>query len=214
MTTAAIIVASGEGQRFGSAIPKQYHKLKGQPIIAHTINAFVNLVSHIVVVINKNHEEFFRNTVGDQFTYVFGGARRQDSVYAGLKSLKEKNPQYVLIHDAVRPLVSQKIISDVILHLNKFQAVDVTLPLQDTIKQREPLKLLDRSNLYATQTPQGFHFSRLFDLYQQYNHIDYTDDISLAIEAGIKIGLVNGDKRNIKITTPDDLKYAEFLLGV
>lgn len=209
MFKAAILLASGEGSRFGGDIPKQYVDLQGKPIILHSLEKLKLLVEEIIVVINNKHEHFFRSISNN--AYVFGGARRQDSVYAGLKALSSKNPDYVLIHDAARPMVSEQIIASVIQELAKYKAVDVGISVQDTIKQKQPKLTLDRSNLYLTQTPQGFDFSTILELYERYNHKDYTDDISMAIEVGVEVGFVQGDKKNIKITTPEDLLFCKSL---
>ena len=215
MTTAVIIVAAGDGVRFGSELPKQYTKLAGKPMLLHSIELFSRMdnIDHVIVAINSKHEPIYKSLAPDMPEFVFGGARRQDSVYAGLKALAKHNPLKVLTHDAARPLVSTQIINEVVSKLNEFKAVDVACALQDTIKKNDGgIELLDRSKLYATQTPQGFCYSTLMQLYEEYNDRDATDDISFALWANLQIGLVTGSKHNLKITTQEDHQYAEHLL--
>jgi 2-C-methyl-D-erythritol 4-phosphate cytidylyltransferase/2-C-methyl-D-erythritol 2,4-cyclodiphosphate synthase len=215
MTTAVIIVAAGEGERFGGELPKQYAKLAGKSMLMHSIELFSSLenIDHVIVAINSKHEHIYKALAANMPEFVFGGARRQDSVYAGLRALAKHNPVKVLTHDAARPLVSPQIINEVVDKLNDFKAVDVASSLQDTIKKNDGgIELLDRSKLYATQTPQGFCYPTLMQLYEKYNDCDATDDISFALWANLKVGLVQGSKYNLKITTPEDLQFAEYLL--
>lgn len=217
MTTAVIIVAAGEGLRFGGELPKQYAKLAGKPMLLHSLELFLSLenIDHIVVVINSKHEHIYQRLGSKLPEFVFGGMRRQDSVYAGLKTIAKHSPMKVLIHDSARPLVSAHIVTEVVNKLNDFKAVDVASPLQDTIKINDSkIELMDRSKLYATQTPQGFHYPTLMQLYEKHNDKDATDDISFALWAGLEIGIASGSKYNFKITTPEDQQYAEYLLKV
>jgi 2-C-methyl-D-erythritol 4-phosphate cytidylyltransferase/2-C-methyl-D-erythritol 2,4-cyclodiphosphate synthase len=216
MKNVALIVAAGNSMRFGAATPKQYTKINGKTVLRWTIDAFLKheLIEHVVVVINEGHTSFYKDATDDIdiANPVLGGKIRQESVFLGLKSLREINPINVLIHDAARPLVSNSLITKVIEKLDDYDAVDVALPISDTIKYQDDkvIQILERNAIYRTQTPQGFKFETILQLHNNAGG-DHTDDISLCIDNHIKIGAVEGEVSNIKITTQDDLEYAKFM---
>ena len=213
MSISALIVAGGGGKRFLSDTPKQYAKVGGIPVIRHTIEKFMHLVDSIMVVINPNDEELYLDSIQglDKVNHTFGGSTRQESVHCGLKALTHANPDKVLIHDAVRPFVSNAVISRVINALDTYQAVDLGVPIVDTIKNKQNTTI-DRDDLYATQTPQGFKYQTVCKLHDHADGRQYTDDIGLCIDAGIEIGLATGQQNNIKITYPEDLEYAKYIM--
>lgn len=205
-SNAALILAGGNGSRFGGEVPKQYHKLKdGKTILDHTIEKFQQLTDIICVVIDQQHKKFF---LEKSIKYTFGGKTRQESVRLGLEYLESYKPKNVLIHDAARPFVSPDIISGVIRKLDKCEAVEVALPITDTVKTFDG-KIIDRNAIYATQTPQGFDFQIISELHSKAfrNRMnDYTDDISIYLDSGRKnLGIVDGCPKNIKITYKKDL---------
>ncbi|MDA0938938.1 MAG: 2-C-methyl-D-erythritol 4-phosphate cytidylyltransferase [Proteobacteria bacterium] len=230
----AMILAGGFGSRFCSNIPKQYTQLLSFPVLLWSIKAFCThpKVKSIYTVLRQEDLDLYNTLIYSKKTQnflgasniklkciVLGGAHRQESVYNGLLYIKSEigaKQEFVLIHDGVRPLISEHVISSVIDLLSDFQAVDVLLPITDTVKRLENDKLsfMQRNELYITQTPQGFHLDTLLDAHMRakLNNQIATDDISLCIENKVKIGYVIGDKSNIKITHKSDLKYAEFLL--
>ncbi len=197
----ALIVAGGNGTRFGSALPKQYHAIADHiSILDHTVAVFQehSQIDLVCVVVGKNHE------IEPSIPYTYSGKTRQESVRNGLRFLKQYDPEYVLIHDAVRPFVSHYLISKVVNALENYEAVDVGLPIVDTIKTYDG-EIIPRESIYATQTPQGFHFQTILDLHEQAIG-EYTDDISLYLDSGRKnFVLVAGDRQNIKITYKEDL---------
>lgn len=217
MQNIVLIVAGGHGTRIKRDIPKQYLKLGGKNILRLTIEQFLNhpKIDAIKVVIAKEHEGLYKEaTKGlDLLPFSYGGTLRPNSVLNGLKDLKTFNPKNVLIHDAARPFVSEEIISNVIDQLQKFKAVDVGINIKDTIKYQndKDISIIDRSKLYATQTPQGFDFKTILDLHEKYQNIESTDDISLAINERVSIAIVQGDEMNFKITTEQDLKFGDFI---
>jgi 2-C-methyl-D-erythritol 4-phosphate cytidylyltransferase/2-C-methyl-D-erythritol 2,4-cyclodiphosphate synthase len=217
MKNVAIIVAAGEARRFGADVPKQYIKSNGKGLLCWSIDAFLqsNLLDYVVVVINKKHESFYKDAVNGlkNLECVFGGATRQESVYLGLKALEKYNPENVLIHDAARPLLSTRLIKDVIKNLDTYEAVDVGVPFVDTMKfqYNGDIKILNKDEIYATQTPQGFKFTMILDLHKVAK-LGHTDDISLCLEKKIKVKKISGDIDNIKITYPNDLKYFSFIM--
>ncbi len=210
MKNIALIVAGGNGTRLGNSIPKQYLKINGESILRKTIEKFLNCpsIDAVKVVIAKDHEELYQAaTTGLKLLpFSIGGNTRQESVFNGLKDLSELSPSHVLIHDAARPFVTNDIIYNVINMLEIYKAVDVGIAPKDTIKlQGEDISTLDRSKLYQTQTPQGFHYETIYALHKHNQGLNATDDITLALDAGIKVGVANGDYKNIKITTSEDL---------
>ena len=216
----AIIVAAGIGQRMGSGLPKQFLPLKGKPILWHTLSCFQKCIEikEIVLVINPSWEKESR-IIAANFpkivNIVFGGKRRQDSVWAGLKSIKKS--EIVLIHDGVRPFVSENLIKSIVEATFKWSAVIPALPAKETVKWVENniiKKTLPRRFIWLAQTPQGFKYEILKTAYikAQAKALEFTDDASLVEQLGISVHVILGEPHNIKITTPEDLRWAENLL--
>lgn len=216
MKNVALIVAGGIGSRMGLDTPKQYIPISGKPIIIHTIEQFLKNpdIDGVKVVIAKGHEEYYYSVIGEMklLPFSYGGETRQDSVRNGLQDLAKYNPTNVLIHDAARPFLSQDIITECISALKKNKAVDVGITPKDTIKTLSN-EVIDRNQLYQTQTPQCFDYKTISSLHEKYIGKNLTDDIALALKDKIEIAFVEGHESNIKITTVDDLKYGEFLMN-
>jgi len=214
----AIIVAAGEGKRFGSS--KQFALLRRKPILEWSIEKLAShpQVNEIVLVLpdETRKEEFFRRHK-KVCAVVGGGLRRQDSVRRGFERVDSRKAELVLIHDGVRPLISQDIITRVITEARRSGAAIPAIPVEETIKevaQGEVIRTLDRQRLYKVQTPQGFSYSILEKALRQAQEEGYygTDEAGLVERVGHKVAVVEGDPRNIKVTTPADLKIAEALL--
>ena len=216
MKNVALIVAAGNSTRFKANAPKQYIEVNGKTILRWTIDRFLKseFIDAVMVVINKDHRQFYEDSIKgiNVLPPVFGGKTRKESVYLGLKALENLKPEKVLIHDAVRPLVSTKLIDEVIKKLDDYNAVDIGLPITDTIKYQDEsvVKVIDRNKVYATQTPQGFNFNTILQLHKDVQE-DCTDDISLCLKGDVKICKIIGEKNNIKITNYDDLEYFRFM---
>ena len=219
MKNIALIVAAGNSTRFESDIPKQYTAVNGKTILRWTVDRFLEseFIDAIMVVINKEHQHFYEDSIKDidVLPFAFGGKTRKESVFLGLKSLEHLQLKNVLIHDAVRPLVSTSLINEVIKKLDDYDAVDIGLPITDTVKyQNEGMtEIIDRDRIYATQTPQGFKFTTILGLHESTQE-NYTDDISLCLANNIRICKVIGEKSNIKITSYNDLEYFRFMTKV
>ena len=217
MNTAAILVAAGRGERVGGNVPKQYRQLAGKTVLERTLEAFSAhpSIGQIVVVINPADEGFYASIKGDH-QYVPGGATRTASVMAGLAALESEAPDNVLIHDAARPFVRTEVISSVITALEKTPAALPVLPLADAILAHEHGVMqasVDRDQLRAAQTPQGFHFGALMNAYAALGGGAAHDDASVALAAGLQVTLVDGSDENFKLTTPADFDRAEMMLG-
>lgn len=216
----AIIVAAGEGQRFGA--PKQFAPLKEKPVLEWCLQCFQMhiQVADIVLVLMRNvgKDEYIRR-FPKIVSVVTGGKHRQDSVYAGFGQIDPRKTGFVLVHDGVRPLVDHALLSRVILAAKESGAAIPVIPVEDTVKAVEGgkiLRTLDREKLHRVQTPQGFSYPILKAALEQARVDGYhgTDEATLVERMGGEVVCVDGDPRNIKITTPEDLRIAEALLEV
>ena len=215
----AVIVAAGSGTRSGLKIPKQFYILDEKPVLAHTINAFLALdeIDTVVVVLPEDdflsHKAFMENYLcNDRVLYVSGGSTRLLSVFNGLLALEEKGAcNIVCIHDGVRPFVTGKIILDSIACAEKNVAALTAVPITDTVKQVNNSiveKTLDRSVLFAAQTPQTFNFNAIISAYKKSiaDGMSFTDDCAVAEYCGIKITITPGSTKNVKLTVPEDFE--------
>lgn len=218
----AVILAGGMGLRMGvTDKPKQFMDIYGKPLIIHTIESFDMHpeIDNIAIVCVKEWFEdlkiWIRKFELNKVKWIVeGGASRQESVFNGLESIKNQcnDDDIIVIHDAARPLVSKKVISDNIEMAKKFGSVDTVIPTPDTIIKSIDSQIIaeipQRKSLYLGQTPQSFRYSiiRNAHLYAIENGIkDATDDCQLVLKTGKDTYLVMGDKLNFKITTMDDL---------
>lgn len=208
---AVLIVAAGKGMRVGGDIPKQYRMLGRQSVLAKTIEIFsaLPMIKRIAVAIQPDAEHLYKNAISDlpiSPIVVCGGHTRSQSVKNGLLALKDYGPDFVLVHDAARPFASEKLVLDVIAHLEKYDAVAPALPIVDALKTTDG-KSVAREQFVRVQTPQGFNFSKLLQAYGVLpENADLADDIALASENGMTIGFSKGDPANIKLTYEDDFK--------
>ena len=214
----AIVVAAGAGKRFGEM--KQFAYLRGKPVLEWTLEKFQGhgeVTAVVLVLPDEQDLKHYRMRYPKIVEIVRGGERRQDSVWQGFRLLDAATTEVVLVHDGARPLVSADLVSRVIAAARADGAAVPVLPLEDTVKEvREGgvVRTVDRTLLARTQTPQGFLYTVLKKaLYQARRDRFYgTDEAMLAERAGIPVRVVEGDPRNIKITTSVDLKIAEGLL--
>lgn len=224
MTTAAIIVAAGQGSRIGGALPKQFQPVGGKPILSYTLKKFEDCsrIQDVVLVTAPEWKSYAAQEIVDRFDFrivkkiVAGGQERQDSVFAGLKAL-DGSPEIVVIHDAVRPFVSLGKIEEVIEASEEHGAAILAVPPKDTIKTEKDGfvdKTLDRNFLWSVQTPQVFKYDLIMKAYKKAfeDGIYQTDDSALVERVGAKVKIVEGEHDNIKITTPADLQFAEMKL--
>ncbi|MDH4257416.1 MAG: 2-C-methyl-D-erythritol 4-phosphate cytidylyltransferase [Candidatus Aminicenantes bacterium] len=211
----AIIVAAGEGQRFGS--PKQFAPLGGKLVLDWCLEAFdahAEVDEIILVVKDKAKGNEYLQRYGKVAAVVRGGKKRQDSVLSGFQQLDPAQAEVVLVHDGVRPFIRGALISRVIQATRERGAVIPVIPVEDTIKiveGEEVKQTLEREKLFRVQTPQGFLYSTLKKALDKASEEGFygTDEASLVERAGESVGVVQGDVRNIKVTTPEDLKMAE-----
>ncbi len=221
----ALIPAAGMGRRMGRAVAKQFLPLGDKPMLAHTLLVFQRStdIDEIIPILSEDDMEHCLRDVIEAFhvtkvkTLVVGGKERQDSVYNGIGKLG-KDASVVLVHDGVRPFVTAEMIKECVDHARKGECVAVGVPLKDTIKEvgsdGTVRRTLERSRLWAIQTPQAFPAKVLKKAYEECyrQKIMGTDDAMLAERAGNKVRVIMGSYENIKITTPEDLLLAEEIL--
>jgi 2-C-methyl-D-erythritol 4-phosphate cytidylyltransferase len=215
---AVIIVAAGAGKRFGSA--KQFALLRGKPVLDWSLEAFATHaeVDEIVLVLPAEEGGArYRKRGGKVVAVVRGGERRQDSVVRGFSRLASGPADIVLVHDGVRPLVSQEVITRVIAQARECGAAIAAIPVEDTIKEAAGgvvVRTLERENLQLVQTPQAFFRQVLDRALRKAGEDGFygTDEAALVERTGHPVAVVPGDRRNIKITTAADLKIAEAFL--
>ena len=219
-TTGVIIVAGGSGRRMGGALPKQFMMLDNEPILARSINRIHEALpaAEIVVVLPEEHVELWKNIAARfdvaRHKIALGGKERFHSVKSGLAALSE-GIRTIAIHDAVRPLASKKLIIKLLLAAEKSVAVIPAVAPIDSyrIVEGDDSRIIDRSALRMIQTPQVFHAEALRAAYEQPFSSTFTDDASVMEAAGHKVTLVEGERENIKITTPSDMLIAEAIIN-
>lgn len=200
MSLAIIVVAAGRGERLGLGIPKALVQIDGKTILEHCLD---NLPDHELIVVGpKDHLEEFRSLIPESAKLVAGGDTRQQSALNGIQATAAEK---VLIHDAARCFTPIEVFEKVTKALETFDAVIPALKITDTIKQvdgQSILQTLNRDQLVAAQTPQGFDRKKLL---ASFSDLEVTDEAMLMEKAGHKVGFVEGDIRSKKITTEDDL---------
>lgn len=218
----AVIVAAGQSTRMGG-VSKQMLTVGGIPVIARTLLAFerAKSIKNIVVVTRESDILAFQMVaqkymISKLTDIIVGGANRQESVKNGINRL-ESDTEYVLIHDGARPLISVELIDRVAENCKQYGATSCAVSVKDTIKEvRDGLitKTIDRSNLYAMQTPQAFPYSQYRECINSIDDLSvYTDDCAVAEGSGVSIRIIDGDYNNIKITTKEDIAIAEGILS-
>ena len=239
--TMAVIVAAGTGKRMNNPVKKQYMEISGHPVLYYTLKAFEeSLTDEIVVVTGSEETEYVKREIVEKYGFkkvsgiCTGGRERFDSVYAGIMYADSAGARYVLIHDGVRMLVTPGLIDRCIMSVRECDACIAAVPAKDTLKECGTgegstdgsqsscifvNRTIDRRSIFQIQTPQCFEISLIKAAFEKmYEHPEserkmITDDSMVAeIYSEHKVVVVEGDYRNIKITTPEDLELAEFWL--
>ncbi|MBW6410356.1 2-C-methyl-D-erythritol 4-phosphate cytidylyltransferase [Clostridium weizhouense] len=220
----AIVVAGGRGKRMGTVQSKQYIDLNGKPILYYTIKKFLEskLIDNIILVVPADEIEYCKKEILESNLLkvnkiVAGGKERNDSVFNGL--IEAKGSDVVLIHDGVRPFVSDSIIEQAIKYAERYGAAAPGVMPKDTIKLKDKnqfsINTLNRSDLVAVQTPQSFKFDLIYDCHKRIRteNVLVTDDTMVVEHFGNKVYLYEGEYTNIKITTPEDLVIGEYFIS-
>ncbi len=225
-TASAVIVAAGSGLRMRSTVAKQFIEIGNIPIIARTLQVFAlhRSISNICLVVPGQDIDFCRQVIlphvdsGKQIMIIAGGARRQDSVYLGIKAMDRHEP-VVVIHDGVRPFVSPENIEACVDGAAETGACIAGIPASDTLKRVSEgsviAQTVSRDNIWLAQTPQAFGWDLIKKAFEQASADGFaaTDDASLVERMGVPVLIIEGSRRNIKITTPEDLEMAAGFLS-
>ena len=213
---AAVIVAAGRGVRAGGDVPKQYARIGGEPVLRRTVGVFAAhpAVSTVVTVIHPDDEALARQAVGPApVQFVAGGASRQESVCNGLKFLDKLDPEFVLVHDAARPFVTEDIIGKCLDAARRHGAAAAGVPMADTVKKTDGSDLVTetiaRDRLWRAQTPQAFRYRDLVAAHEAAAGRALTDDAAVAEAAGLAVAMSPGSEDNFKITAAEDLARAD-----
>lgn len=224
----AMIIAGGSGQRMNQDIPKQFINVNNRPVIVYTLEAFQRHpnIDAIVVVCLEGWQEILR-AYSKQFNItklkwiITGGQNGQESIKNGIDNLRENcsEEDMILIHDAIRPMVSQEIISDCISKCKLYGSAVTVIPCVEAVLYSEnhidAEQSIDRSTLMRTQTPQAFYLSKLLWAHREAKKHGITNSIAtctLMIELGETINFSTGSEKNIKLTTTDDIEIFKALL--
>ncbi len=229
-TTTAILLAGGSGNRMqGQVEDKILANLAGQPVIAHSIAAFVASaeVQHLVIVCRDAEQQATISQIlpsspnphPTTVHFTLGGAQRQDSVWAGLNAAPQ-GTEIVLIHDCARPCVTPEAIRESIAKASEIGAACLARPVTDTLKSADTYDgaylptTVDRAKLWAMETPQTFQFPIIFEAYQSIiaSGTPITDDLSAIEDIDQPVAFIHNQRPNPKLTTPSDLPYLQFLL--
>ena len=222
MNYQVVIPAAGRGTRMKADKNKLLLLLRGRPVIIHTLEVFEKdpNCSGIILVVQPAEASMFSNLISEYDVskvkkLVHGGAERQESVYNGLK---EANPdEIVLVHDGARPFITTPIISRLVEKAAEEGAAIAAVPVKDTIKRVDGgtvAETVERSSLWSVQTPQAFRMQLIIQAHEKAQADRYigTDEASLAERANIRVQIIEGDYDNIKLTTPEDLVFAEAII--
>jgi len=219
-----VVVAAGKGRRMGGNQSKQFMELEGKPLFIQTLERLQSspLIDLIVLVVSRDAIDEVRLLTADArltkiADVVQGGTERQDSVWRGLVSLKPHDPEYVLVHDGVRPFIDNDLIDRVVQAAVHSHAAVPAVRVKETVKVVDEnyciQETLSRDRLWLAQTPQAFEFNLLFRAYERAREEGFTgtDDASLVERLGETVAVIEGSYQNIKITTPQDLEVARII---
>ena len=222
----AIVLAAGQGKRMNSKVQKQFLELGGKPLLYYSLKCFQDsgMIRDIILVTGAESVPFCKEEIVEKYCLtkvtkvIPGGKERYDSVYEGLLSCE--NSDFVLIHDGARPFITEEIIRRGIQGVEKTGACVIGMPSKDTVKiadtQGYVAETPDRSTVWTIQTPQIFEYRLIREAHEKIRCRDMsaiTDDAMVVEqETGVKVALVEGSYKNIKITTPEDLDIAEIFL--
>jgi 2-C-methyl-D-erythritol 4-phosphate cytidylyltransferase len=217
-----IIVAGGLGIRMQSTVPKQFLLLSGKPVLMHTIAAFHHSAAkpQIIIVLHPDYHSYWEKLCKDYgfnipHQLVKGGETRFHSVKNGLDAIPDDTDALIAIHDAVRPLASALIIDGSYKHASRHGNAVTAVKSRDSVRQLKngASESLIRDEIYLVQTPQTFKAAQLKKAYLQPYDNKFTDDASVVEETGVEINLTEGSYQNIKITFPEDIAIAEWLVA-
>ena len=214
----AIITAGGSGVRMGGPLAKQLMEIEGKPILRHTIELFLELSFdvEIIVVINSDLRDMWKSYCKEndfEFRYILtsGGLTRFHSVKNAVKYLERGG--VVAVHDGVRPLATKGLIERLYTEIESKDALIPVMPVVESLRHITESRHIDRDGIVSVQTPQLFRTDVLIDAYKQPYTPAFTDDASVAEATGYNVDITQGERYNIKITTPEDLLIAKAIFS-
>lgn len=222
MNRAAVIVAGGSGTRMGKELPKQFLKLKGKTILMHSISAFIKAYPEIKVIvvlpadyISYTEQLLSEESIKGDIVLVEGGPTRFNSVKNGLAHVGDAD--IIFVHDAVRCLISNQLIHSCSDAAAQHGSAIPAIPVRDSMRrvnlEDNTSTIVERDHLMIVQTPQTFKQTILLPAFDVAYQSLFTDEASVVEKTGHKVHLIPGEETNIKITFPEDLAYAEWILG-
>ena len=216
MSLFLILLAAGDSKRLKSDTPKPYHIVHGKTLLEHSLSSFANIkkIKRTIIVYNKKHKNYLNKIKIKNSIKIIGGKTRQESTLAALKKIKKMRCKKVLIHDAARPFTSKKIIHEIITKLNNNSAVIPVIKVNDATKRADKnaiFKNIKRNTLRLAQTPQGFNYKKIYEKHNKNKNLNFDDDSALFTNSGEKVWVINGSKKNIKITDKEDFEVLESL---
>ncbi len=225
MSVAAVIPAAGRGKRLGAGTPKAFYPILGKPLLLHTLSSLLKTYPFVDIVVAVHPKEIlYTQSLLKKFKLkdvrvVAGGATRAESVRNAVNTISSQ-VKWVLVHDAARPLVTTEVVRKVLAAATKADGAIAAIPISSTVKKAKPgtsqiIRTEDRSSLYLAQTPQVFKLLSLRDRYRVLGSktVLATDEAALFDGTKARILLSEGEARNIKITTPEDVEWAKYYLG-
>ncbi len=215
MKKVAIIVAGGIGSRMDAALPKQFLLIANQPLLFHTLRKFEDSVDDIILVMHPEWISYWNDLITEhafnvKHILVAGGKSRAQSVLNGLQLIIEDC--LVAIHDAARPAVTKQLISNSFVNAEQHGACIPVIDLKDSLRMISSegnSTAVNRSQYKIVQTPQTFHTAVIKSAFQNMDYVQYTDDASLVEANGHRVFLIEGEEKNIKVTTASDLQFIE-----
>ena len=220
----SVILTGGIGKRMSLDIPKQFIQIDGIEVFVYTIKAFLDNqnINRCVLVINSSFKDEYdkilrKHNLIEKVEICFGGETRQESSFNAIKYLKDngaKEDDVILIHDGARPLVDNNIINQNISLCNNDTVVSTVVPMVDTLVDKD-YNVIDRNSVFGVQTPQTFMFKNAFDMHEaaiKDGVLNASDDIQLAKRLSLNVAFAKGSRRNVKITTLEDIDLLESYL--
>ena len=217
----SIIVAGGKGKRMGKKVPKQFLKIGNLPIIVRTLMKFQKskTIDGIILVLPQKWKTYGKKLLekyhlSKVIKVVNAGTTRQASVYNGLSAAAKFNPDFVIIHDGVRPFVNITLIEKSVVGAKKYGACAAAITPKDTLFDKGKHTILNREKIISIQTPQAFKFSTIWEAHKKARKRkkwDFSDDSSLLLFYNIKTNFIKGERKNIKITVIEDLEIAQLI---
>ena len=216
MSLFLILLAAGDSKRLKSPIPKPFEKLNNKTILEYSLNAFSHFkeIRKTLIVYNKKHKKYLKKINLKNTLKIVGGKNRQESTLKALNKIKGMNCSKVLIHDVARPNPSKELVSKIIYYLKRNDAVIPVIKVTDAtkrVKNNKIFKNIERNSLRFSQTPQGFNYKKIYKKHKRNINTLIDDDASLFTKCNENVFIINGSKKNIKITEKEDLNIFKSL---